>query len=107
MPAWTTLQVMDDGGSGHFGPSYIYGDNMSVIQNTQLPESVLKKKANAICYHAIREAVAMGECLLGRFPATIIPPTYVQRLYQEDRNGTIWLDYSSTTLATTLDDPPH
>ena len=26
------------------GPSYIYGDNMSVIHNTQRPESTLKKK---------------------------------------------------------------
>jgi hypothetical protein len=38
---------------------------MSVIHNSQRPESVLKKKSNAICYHAIREAVAMGECLTG------------------------------------------
>ena len=45
------------------GPSYVYGDNMSVINNTQKPESVLKKKSNSICYHAIREAVAMGEIL--------------------------------------------
>ena len=45
------------------GPSYIYGDNMSVINNTQKPESVLKKKSNSICYHAIHEAVAMGEIL--------------------------------------------
>lgn len=45
------------------GPSYIYGDNMSVINNTQKPESTLKKKSNSICYHAIREAVAMGECV--------------------------------------------
>jgi hypothetical protein len=43
------------------GPSLIYGDNMSVIHNTQRPESMLKKKSNSICYHAIREAVAMGE----------------------------------------------
>jgi len=34
------------------GPSYIYGDNMSVISNMQRPESTLKKKYNAICYHA-------------------------------------------------------
>ena len=47
------------------GPSYIYGDNMSVIHNTQRPESTLKKKSNSICYHAVREAVAMGECLTG------------------------------------------
>ena len=47
------------------GPSYIYGDNMSVIHNTQKPESQLKKKSNEICYHAIRESVAMGESLTG------------------------------------------
>jgi hypothetical protein len=47
------------------GPSYIYGDNMPVIHNTQRPESVLKKNSNAIFYHAIREATAMGECLTG------------------------------------------
>jgi len=45
------------------GPSYLYGDNMSVIHNTQRPESTLKKKSNSICYHAVRESVAMGESL--------------------------------------------
>jgi ABC-type thiamine transport system ATPase subunit len=46
-------------------PSYIYGDNMSVIHNTQRPESMLKKKFNLICHDAICKAVAMGECLTG------------------------------------------
>ena len=41
------------------GPTYVYGDNMSVIHNTSKPESVLKKKSNSICYHFVREAVAM------------------------------------------------
>jgi hypothetical protein len=50
------------------GPSYIYGDNMSVIHNTQRPESTLKKKSNSICYHAVRESVAMGESLTGHIP---------------------------------------
>jgi hypothetical protein len=36
------------------GPTYVYGDNMSVVHNTQRPESVLKKKSNAICYYAVR-----------------------------------------------------
>jgi len=45
------------------GPTFVYGDNMSVIHNTQKPESTLKKKSNSICYHAIRESVAMGESL--------------------------------------------
>ena len=36
---------------------------MSVIHNTQKPESTLTKKNNSICYHALRESVAMGESL--------------------------------------------
>ena len=44
------------------GPTYVYGDNMSVINNTSKPESILKKKANSICYHSIRESVAADEC---------------------------------------------
>ena len=48
-----------------WGPSLIYGDNMSVIHNTQRPESTLKKKSNSIAYHAVRESVAMGESLTG------------------------------------------
>ena len=40
-----------------------YGDNMSVIHNTERPESMLKKKSYSICYHAIRESVTMGESL--------------------------------------------
>ena len=55
------------------GPSYIYGDNMSVIHNTQRPESTLKKKSNSICFHAIRESVAMGESLTGHIPTAENP----------------------------------
>lgn len=43
------------------GPSYIYGDNKSAITNSSMPESVLKKKCNSICYHACCELVAMDE----------------------------------------------
>ena len=45
------------------GPTYVYGDNMSVIYNKSQPESTLKKKINPICYHAVCKAVASGECL--------------------------------------------
>ena len=41
--------------------SYIHRDNMQVIHNTSKPESSLKKKCNAIAYHAIHESVAMIE----------------------------------------------
>ena len=45
------------------GPAYIFGNIMSVIYNISRPELNLKKKSNSICYHAVREAVASGECL--------------------------------------------
>ena len=38
---------------------------MSVIHNTQRPESTLKKKSNYIAYHAVRESVSMGKSLTG------------------------------------------
>jgi hypothetical protein len=46
------------------GPTYIYGDNKSQVTNSSRPELTLKKKCNSICYHAIRESVAMGKTLL-------------------------------------------
>jgi hypothetical protein len=55
------------------GPTYVYGDNMSVVHNTQRPESVLKKKSNAICYHAVRESAAMGESIIGHIPSVNNP----------------------------------
>ena len=39
-------------------PTMLLGDNMSVILNTTVPSSQLKKKHNAIAYHHIREAIA-------------------------------------------------
>jgi hypothetical protein len=42
------------------GPANVYCDNESVVLNSSRPESVLKKKHNAIAYHRVREAVAAG-----------------------------------------------
>ncbi|CAJ1940987.1 unnamed protein product [Cylindrotheca closterium] len=55
------------------GPTYAYGDNMSVIHNTQRPDSTLKKKCNSIAYHACCEAVAAGEMITGHVPSEKIP----------------------------------
>jgi hypothetical protein len=40
------------------GPSWLFGDNMSVILNTTMPSSMLKKKHLACSYHRCREAIA-------------------------------------------------
>ena len=37
---------------------------MSVVHNTQRPDSTIRKKSNQICYHFIRESVAMNESLV-------------------------------------------
>jgi hypothetical protein len=55
------------------GPTFFYGDNMSVFHNTQWPEYVLKKKSNSICYHAVRESDAMGESIIGNVPSVDNP----------------------------------
>ena len=55
------------------GPLYIYGDNLSIIHNNQCPESILKKKSNVICYHAIRKSIAMGESRTGHVATTENP----------------------------------
>lgn len=39
-------------------PSYLMGDNLGVIQNATIKESLLKKKHVAVSYHMVREATA-------------------------------------------------
>ena len=46
-------------------PVCICGDNMSVTHDTSKPESTLKKKANSVCHHCMREAAAADECRTG------------------------------------------
>jgi hypothetical protein len=55
------------------GPTFVYGDNMSVFHNTQRPESVLKKKSNSIFYHVVRGYAAMGESIIGHVPSVDNP----------------------------------
>ena len=40
------------------GPTNVLCDNQSVVDNTTLPESQLKKKHLSICYHYVRECCA-------------------------------------------------
>ena len=40
------------------GSSVLFGDNQSMIMNTTVPSSALKKRHLAVAYHRIREAVA-------------------------------------------------
>ena len=40
---------------------YLYGDNHSVLWNTSVPESTLKKKSNSVAYHFLREGISTDE----------------------------------------------
>ena len=51
------------------GPTTMYGDNMSVVLNTTVPSSQLKKKHNAIAYHRVREAIAAKMVRLAHIPS--------------------------------------
>ena len=42
------------------GATNVFCDNDSVVKNTTRPESMLKKKNQAICYHKARESIAAG-----------------------------------------------
>lgn len=42
-------------------PTYVYGDNQSVLANTSNPDSQLKKKSLSIAYHFVREGCARDE----------------------------------------------
>lgn len=51
------------------GPSMMLGDNNSVILNTTLPSSMLKKKHNAVSYHRVREAIAARIIMFVHIPS--------------------------------------
>ena len=43
------------------GPAFVYGDNQSVLANTMVPDSSLKKKSNSIAFHFVQEGTARDE----------------------------------------------
>ena len=52
------------------GPALMLGDNMSVIVNTSIPSSQLKKKHNATAYHHVCESIAAKILHFAHIPLT-------------------------------------
>jgi hypothetical protein len=50
------------------GHTHVKADNMSVVKNTSIPESMLKKKSNSIAYHYVRERAAAGTVVISHEP---------------------------------------
>jgi hypothetical protein len=90
------------------GPTFVYGDNMSVVHNTHRPESVLKKKSNSICYHAVRESAAMGESIIGNVPSVDNPADICTKVVPggQKRNHLIGLLLRDLCDLTVLSDYP-
>ena len=89
------------------GPTYVYGDNMSVLHNTTRPESTLKKKSNSIAYHLVRESVAMDEMRTGYVETTNnFADLMTKALPKGDRRerllrGLMWDLYSNKSQSST------
>lgn len=63
-------------------PTFIRGDNKSVLSNTTVPSSVLSKKSNSIAYHAVREGVARGEWVTGYIKTDVNPSNILTKSLQ-------------------------
>jgi hypothetical protein len=52
------------------GPAMMFGNNKSVVINTSMPLSQLKKKHNSVAYHRVCEAIAAGIINFFHIPST-------------------------------------
>jgi hypothetical protein len=77
------------------GTSFIYGDNMSVIHNTQWPELTLKKKSNSVCYHVVCKSVAMGESLTGHISMHVNPVDICTKIIHSQWNELAEITWSN------------
>ena len=76
------------------GPSYIYAGNMAVVYNISRPESVLRKKSNSVCYHAVCESVAMSESLVEHVPSKKnVTDLMTKVLYGHERRYLVSIHY--------------
>ena len=55
------------------GPSWMFGDNKSVVASSTIPHSRLSKRWNALSHHRVREAIAGGWLRFEHVPGTENP----------------------------------
>ena len=55
------------------GPTYMFGDNGSVVTSSTIPHSPLKKRHHALAYHLVREAIAAGIINFSHLPGDLNP----------------------------------
>ena len=62
------------------GCTHVKADNMSVVTNSSLPESTLKKKSNSIAYHYVRERAASGAIAVSYEPTDTNPADMLTKI---------------------------
>jgi hypothetical protein len=67
-------------------PVFLYGDNQSVLWNTSVPDSMLKKKSNSIAYHFVREGAAKDEWRTSYVKTTINPADLLTKALRSGEN---------------------
>jgi hypothetical protein len=55
------------------GPTWMFGDNASVITSSTVPQSTLNKRHNALSYHRVRECIASKIIYLLHVDGTLNP----------------------------------
>jgi Reverse transcriptase (RNA-dependent DNA polymerase) len=97
------------------GPTWMFGDNQSVITSSTIPHSSLNKRHNALSYHRVREALAAGIILFmhveGRLNPSDIFTKYLgwSKLWPLTQPLLFWkgetqTDYGTQPLAVTIKD---
>ena len=61
-------------------PAFVYGDNQSVLWNTSVPDSTLKKKSSSVAYHFVREGVAKCEWMTGYINTSVNPSDIMTKM---------------------------
>ena len=52
------------------GPANTLVDNDSVVRNSTIPTSTLQRKHNSICYHFVRESIAIKQIRVAYIPTS-------------------------------------
>jgi hypothetical protein len=63
---WYKLHMM---GVPIKGPANVLVDNDSVVKKSTIPSSTLQRKHNSICYHFVRESIAMKQICVTYIPS--------------------------------------
>ena len=71
------------------GPTYMFGDNGSVVTSSTIPHSPLKKRHHALAYHLVREAIAAGIINFSHLPGELNPADVMTKHWSYSKIWTI------------------